>query len=126
MSSPHEAATPVTAAQVDTWLHTINEKRFKLYPKLVDSHVPVEVFCELGHLLQVSGEGGRVIGDSLRDRSHMACGESAELRAHAAQLMEQCTKSVERMAQLAPRAEEAQEAETLRCLEHRRSRRRLG
>jgi hypothetical protein len=44
---PHEPETPVTAAHVDTWLSTINDKRFKLYPKLTESQVPVEVFWEL-------------------------------------------------------------------------------
>ena len=101
-ASPHEPETSVTAAQVDNWLSTINEKRFKLYPTFVDSQVPVEVCWKLADLLQEAVEEVRVISANLREGSQELCGRAAGLRKRSTALFDRSTRAAAYSPQCAP------------------------
>jgi len=112
-ASPYEPETSVTAAQVDNWLYTINKKRFKLYPTLVDSQVPVEVCWKLADLLQEAVEEVRVISANLREGSQELCGRAAGLRKRSTALLDRSARAAEYSPQCAsPPPEEVQKAES--------------
>jgi len=114
MSTPsHKSETPVTAVQVDNWFYTINEKRFKLYPKLAGSQVPVEVCWEMADLLQEAIEEVRVISVSLRENSQALCGRAHGLRKHSTELLQRSARAAEQRFQFAPPPpEDVQQAES--------------
>jgi hypothetical protein len=66
---------------------------------------------DLAALLQEGFEEVRVISASLREGSQMVRGESADLRTYSTQLLEQCARSMECMAQCLREAQEVQDAE---------------
>jgi hypothetical protein len=66
---------------------------------------------DLAALLQEGFEEVRVISASLREGSQMVRGESVDLRAYATQLMDQCTQSMQCMAQFIPSSQEIHEAD---------------
>jgi hypothetical protein len=69
---------------------------------------------DLSALLQEAFEEVRVMSASLREGSQMVRGESADLRAYSTQLLEQCTESMECMAQFLSDPQEVQDAERRR------------
>ena len=117
MSSPaHDPPQqPITAEAVQAWLHAAKRKHLDLHVLTVEpshSRQHYEAFMDLAALLQEGLEEVRVISTSLREGSQMVRGESAALRAYAMQLMDQCTQSMQCMAQFIPSPQEVHEADS--------------
>jgi hypothetical protein len=116
MSHPSNAPSPkpITAEDVEGWLQTVKRKHLDLHRLAAEpshSHQRYAVFMDLSALLQEAFEEVRVISASLREGSQMVRGESADLRAYSTQLMEQCARSMECMAQFLPAPSGRHEAE---------------
>jgi hypothetical protein len=102
---------PMTAEAVHAWLHAAQRKHQDLQGLAAQpshSHQCYEAFIDLAALLQEGLEEVRVISASLREGDQMVRGDSAVLRAYATQLLDQCTESIERLAQLLPEPHEVQ------------------
>ena len=116
MSSPaHDPPQkPITAEAVQDWLHAAKRKHLDLHVLAAEpshSRQHYEAFMDLAALLQEGFEEVRVISASLREGSQMVRGESVDLRAYATQLMDQCTQSMQCMAQFIPSSQEIHEAD---------------
>ena len=69
MSTPSEnPAMPLTATHVETWLITMNQKRFALYARTKEPHAQAVIFWEAADLLSEAIEEIRVISAALRER----------------------------------------------------------
>ena len=116
MSRPSKGPQkPITAEQLAQWLSTASRKRLDLHLLAAEpsnSRQRYEAFMDMSDLLQEAFEEVRVISASLREGSQVVRGESADLRAYATQLLDQCAKSMEQMSQLASSAEEVLKAES--------------
>jgi hypothetical protein len=114
MSSPaHDPPQqPITAEEVQDWLHAAKRKHLDLHVFAAEpshSRQHYEAFMDLAALLQEGFEKVRVISASLREGSQRVRGESADLRAYSTQLMEQCARLMECMAQFLPAPQEVQD-----------------
>ena len=90
MSTPSEnPARPLTATQLETWLITMNQKRFALYARTKDPHAHAVIFWEAADLLSEAIEEIRVISAALRE-------DSAALRGRVTGLLEHSTELLER------------------------------
>ena len=104
---------PITAENVQDWLHTVTRKHLDLHvlpAEPADSRQRYEAFMDLSALLQEGFEEVRVISASLREVSQMVRGESADLRAYTTQLLDQCTQSMECIAQFVLTSQERHDA----------------
>lgn len=87
MSTPLDnPEMPVTATQVETWLTTMNQKRFALYARTKEPHVQAVVFWEAADLLSEAIEEVRVISAALREQSDVLLHRASALREHANEL----------------------------------------
>ena len=110
----HAPQKSLTAAQVEQWITATSSMRLHLHVVATEPWHSVErhaAFIQMSELVLDAIEEVWVISASLREGSQRVRGASADLRAHATQLLEQCTKSVEHMAQCVPVPQERQEAE---------------
>jgi hypothetical protein len=86
---PKEPEQPITAKQVEAWLHTAQRKRLTLH---VQAMVPwnslprQQAFMEMSNLLQEALKEVRVISTTLREDSQALRAHTAAVREHAAQL----------------------------------------
>ena len=113
-SSPHGLQKSFTAEEVHEWLHTAQRKHLELHVLATQSQQSPEgavAVTRMSDLVQDAIEEVRVISASLREGSQMVRGESADLRAYSTQLLEQCARSMECMAQFLPDHQEMQETE---------------
>jgi len=111
---PDDFQQPFTLAEIQAWIDTTKQKRLDLHVFAAEpshSRQHYEAFMDLAALLQEGLEEVRVISASLREGSQMVRGESADLRAYSTQLLEQCARSMECMAQFLPDHQEMQETE---------------
>ena len=89
MSMPSENPTmPLTATHIETWLTTMNQKRFALYARTKEPHVQAVVFWEAADLLSEAIEEVRVISASLREDSKALRGRATGLLEHSNELLE--------------------------------------
>jgi hypothetical protein len=107
---------PVTAQDVDAWLLAAQERRAALHVKAAGpcySDQRQEAFTELSDLLLQALEEVRVVSESLRAEGQAIRSKTIALQDHSAQLLEQSTAAMERLAQfLPPPAEEICQAES--------------
>ena len=106
----------VTVQEVDAWLFAAQERRAALHVKAAGpcfSDQRQEVFAEMSDLLLQALEEVRVVSESLREESQAARSQTRALRDHYAQLLEQSTAAMERLAQfIPPPPEEIHQAES--------------
>jgi hypothetical protein len=108
---------PLTVAQIDQWITNTSRKRLDVHVLATepwDSPERAAAFIQMSELLLDAIEEVRVISASLREGSQQVRHQSADLRAHALQLIEQGTRSMERLSQWAPPPEEMPQAESQR------------
>jgi hypothetical protein len=107
---------PVTAQEVDAWLLAAQEKRAALHVKAAGpwySDQRQEAFTEMSDLLLQALEEVRVVSESLREEGQAVRSQTIALRDHYAQLLEQSTAAMERLAQfIPPSPEEVRQAES--------------
>jgi hypothetical protein len=98
MSPPSQEPTqPLTAAQVDAWIHTTTIKRLQLHLHATEpcSSARAQAFWEMGELCKDAIEEVRVVSAQLRQESRAARSQSAEILAHSARLLARYTTSAE-------------------------------
>jgi small-conductance mechanosensitive channel len=84
-----EPEQPITAEQIEAWLHTTQSKRLALHVQATASWNSLsrqQAFMEMSDLLQEALEEVRVISTTLREESQALRAHIAEVREHAAQL----------------------------------------
>jgi len=104
-----------TAQEVDAWLLAAQAQLAQLHLHATKPGHPFalhEAFTAMSVLLQESFEEVRVVSEATREWSQGARSEAADLRTHAAQLMERGVILMARLAQFAPPPEAIHEAES--------------
>jgi hypothetical protein len=95
MSTPsHEPQQPLTAAQLEAWVHSASRKHWQLYLQGIE---PLsnprrdEAFMAISNLLREAIEKVRVVSAQLREERQAARFQSAEILAESARLLAQHT-----------------------------------
>jgi vancomycin resistance protein YoaR len=86
---PKEPEQPITAKQVEAWLHTAQRKRLALHVQAMapwNSLSRQQAFMEMSDLLQETLEEVRMISTTLREDSQALRTRTAAVRVNAAQL----------------------------------------
>jgi hypothetical protein len=100
MSPPsQQPEQPLTAAQIDAWIHRASLKRRQLLlhgnGTEPSRSVRVQAFLEMATLCLDAIEETRMVSAQLREESEAARFQSAEILAEAARLLAQCTSKTE-------------------------------
>lgn len=117
---PNGPPRSFTGQEVDAWLLTAQERLAHLHLQAAspgNTFARHEAFTAMSALLQEAFEEVRVVSESTREWSQGVRGEAADLRTHAAQLMERGVTLMARLAQYAPPSPEAIQAAESRLLE---------
>jgi hypothetical protein len=109
-TSPDGPQKRLTVQDVDAWLLTTAERYAAIHRKatpLEDQRQLLNAFADMGLLSLEAFEEVRVVSEQLREESQATRSKTIALVDHHAQLLEQSTAAMERLAQFLPPPPEA-------------------